>query len=102
MQCDVHRDRQKSSNQLSFLLDVQADLLSDLATRVVVPLVPERMFQRPASRLHPRFVIEGEPVIMVTHLLSAVPRSDLGRCVASLAAERDVIVAAVDVLLAGV
>jgi toxin CcdB len=102
MQCDVHENRQRSRGQVPFLLDVQADLLADLNTRVVVPLVPERSFGRPVSRLHPRFVIAGQPVIMATHLAAAIRRSDVGICVASLADQRDVIVSAVDVLLSGV
>lgn len=102
MQCDVHENRQQSRDQAPFLLDVQADLLADLNTRVLVPLVAERSFGRPVSRLHPRFVVAGQPVIMATHLAAAIRRSEVGTRVMSLADQRDVIVSAVDVLLSGV
>jgi toxin CcdB len=41
-----------------FVVDVQSDLLADLASRVVVPLLPETE-TRPASRLNPIFDISG-------------------------------------------
>ena len=40
MQCDVHRNDAASAGYAPFLLDVQADLLADLDTRVVVPADP--------------------------------------------------------------
>ncbi|MGJ8624155.1 MAG: CcdB family protein [Yoonia sp.] len=49
-----------------FLLDVQTDLLSDLNTRVVVPLLPRSRAPKPATRLNPTFDINGVAVVMVT------------------------------------
>jgi toxin CcdB len=103
MQCDVHRNADDRGRDLyPFLLDVQADLLSDLETRVVVPLVAAAAYGRRAGRLHPQFEIDGQSVVMATHLLAAVRRSELGARVASLADRRDEVIAAVDVLLGGV
>jgi toxin CcdB len=102
MQCEVHVNSGDSKGYAPFLLDVQADLLSELETRAVVPLVEAACFGRPASRLHPRFTIDARPVVMATHLLAAVRRGVLGARVASLADQRDAIIAAVDVLLSGV
>lgn len=42
-----------------FLLDVQTDLLSDLNTRVVVPLMPTASAPKPATRLNPTFTIDS-------------------------------------------
>ena len=47
------------------LLDVQADLLSGLNTRVIVPLLP--------ARLNPIFDFEDQPVVMVTQFMATVP-----------------------------
>ncbi len=41
------------------LLDVQADLLEHLNTRVVVPLLPMDLTPKPARRLNPVFEING-------------------------------------------
>ncbi len=61
-----------------FLLDVQSDLLDDLNTRVVVPLLPRETAPRPARKLNPVFDIGGQEFIMVTQFLSAVAQNDMG------------------------
>jgi toxin CcdB len=39
---DVHENPSRRSRaRVVYLLDIQADMLSDLATRLVVPLVPK-------------------------------------------------------------
>lgn len=84
-----------------YVLDVQADLLSELATRVVVPLLPEDTAPKPLSDLNPAFEIAGKRHVMVTQAIASVPRRELKRQVCSLAAERDSITRALDVLLTG-
>ena len=102
MQFDVYENKGDVGGRVPYLLDVQANLLSALNTRVVAPLVRAQSFGRPASRLHPILDVGGDQLILATHLLAAVQRADLGVSVASLAAERDRVISAVDVLLAGV
>jgi len=96
-QFDVHR-----FGNGSFVVDCQADSLSHLATRIVAPLMRCADAPAPSTRLHPVFRFEGEPFLLATHLLSAMPIHDLGRPVASLAAEEYVIKNALDMLLSGV
>ncbi len=43
MQCAVHANRDDRSGTMPYLLDIQANLLSDLKTRVVVPLQARRV-----------------------------------------------------------
>jgi len=102
MQCDVHVNPDTAQDYAPFLLDVQTDLLAELDTRVVVPLVRASTFGRRASRLHPEFTVDGERVVMATHLIAAIRRAGLGPHVGSLASQRDTVIAAVDVLLSGV
>ena len=85
-----------------WLLDVQADLLSDLNTRVVVPLMPAARAPRPASRLNPVLSVMGAPQVMVTQFLSAVPASILKGAPVPLLAQSDAISNALDLLLTGV
>lgn len=82
-------------------LDVQADLLDGLNTRVVVPLMPEAMAPKPAKRLNPLVEVEGRRAVMVTQFLSAVPVRGLGRPVARLEAQADEIGAALDMVFVG-
>lgn len=84
-----------------FLLDVQANLLDHLNTRVVVPLLPLDSAPLPAKTLNPVFEVEGEPVSMVTQFLAAVPVQLLRSSVSSLEGRRLEITAALDLLLQG-
>lgn len=85
-----------------WLVDVQADLLRDLNTRVVVPLLPRANAPRPASRLNPVLGLNGVDHVLVTQFLSAVPASLLKGEPISLMAEAAAISNALDLLLTGV
>ena len=85
----------------ALLLDVQADILDPLNTRIVVPLMPPDEAPKPARRLNPVFTIGGARVVMVTQFLSAVRISDLGRQVATLEAEQDQVKDALNMLFQG-
>lgn len=84
-----------------YLLDCQADLLSQLNTRFVVPLLPAREAPEPAARLNPVFELLGEPHVMITQFAAAVPATELGEKVASLSDQDIVIVNALDMLISG-
>ena len=83
------------------LLDVQADLLDHLRTRVVVPLLPREGAPPPIRDLNPVFEVRGAALIMATQAVVAVPVRDLGRPMGSLRHEADAITRALDVLLTG-
>ncbi len=102
MQFDVFENGESSSTYAPFLVDIQPDLLSRMATRLVVPLVFEALFGPRVRRLHPVLSLLGKDVVLATQLLAAVDRRRLRVSSASLAGYRDEIIAAVDVLLAGV
>lgn len=85
----------------TLVVDCQADLLEDLATRLVAPLLPETDAPHPLARLNPRFTVGGRNLIMATHLASAVPVRELDVRVASLVHEQDAISAAIDMLICG-
>jgi len=83
------------------LLDIQADLLNHLNTRVVVPLLPVDMAPKPAGTLNPLFDIEGTTVSMVTQFMAAVPAQLLKSTVLNLEGRRNEITAALDLLFQG-
>ena len=101
MQYDVHRNP-RSGSAAPYLLDIQHDLLRDLDTRVVVPLVPAKLFKRLSATLHPVFDVDGEPHVLLTHRLAAIHRRDLGATVLNLADRSIDIGDAVDLLRSGV
>lgn len=85
-----------------YLLDVQADLLSSLNTRVVVPLMPVDVAPSPAKRLNPVFDIENEGFVMVTQFLSAVPVAILKTPFSNFALHDTEITGALDMLTTGI
>lgn len=91
----------KNPDGAGYLLDVQADLLKHLNTRLVVPLLPSPTAPKPAKVLNPCFEIAGESLVMTTQFMAAVPVRMLRTPVANLQAERDQIVAAIDFLMQG-
>lgn len=84
-----------------YVLDVQADLLDSLNTRIVVPLLPLSDAPAPAKRLNPVFKIGAEPHVMVTQFLAAVPRTVLLGPVTTLEDRDAEIMAALDLILTG-
>jgi len=99
-QFDVHRNPRAGLYPL--LVDVQADLLSSLTTRVVVPLVPRKRYSgKPPTKLTLMATLRGVEYVLVVPELAAIPKSALGEVVGSLAARRGDLVAALDLLLTG-
>lgn len=87
--------------EVPYLLDVQADLLDNLATRVVVPLIKLSAMGKAAQHLNPQFTINTEKLVMSTAELAGIPVSYLGEKAGTLKERRDEIIAALDFLLSG-
>ena len=85
-----------------YLLDVQADILGQLHTRMVVPLRRSEGIRHPIRRLQPTFRVEGVQVMMDTPALVGAPIADLGESVGSLAADSPAVLAALDFLFKGI
>jgi toxin CcdB len=84
-----------------YLLDVQSLQLDHLATRVVVPLVPAGGRFTGLPDLNPILRVRGEPLVMMTTLLAAVPRRVLGPALGNLLDQADDIARAIGILLHG-
>jgi toxin CcdB len=84
-----------------FVVDVQADLLSHLVTRTVVPLLPADAAPKPIGDLNPTFDIRGKRHVLMTQAIASIPQRELKRPVASLAEHHDQITRALDILLVG-
>jgi toxin CcdB len=84
-----------------YWLDVQADHLQGLGTRVIVPLRRASARQPLQQRLNPEFTIDGVQVYADVADIGAFPLALLKRPVASLRAERLPIEDALDFLFTG-
>lgn len=83
------------------LLDVQANLLEHLNTRLVVPLLPLANAPRPAKRLNPVFTINATQYVMVTQFMAAVPVAEFGEHIDTLDHHFEAITNAIDMALQG-
>jgi toxin CcdB len=102
-QFDVYLNPNAATRKaIPYLLDVQADLLDTLATRVVAPLVLAEEMGLAAKHLNPQFKVKGTAVVMSTAELAGVSNRSLGDKVVSLKNKRDEIIAALDLLFTGI
>ncbi len=94
-------DLYRASEGDDYFLDVQADLVAALNTRVVVPILRPHVAPFPARRLNPMFEINKQKYVMVTQFISAVAASELGEVKGNLGRHHDQIVSALDMLFQG-
>lgn len=101
-QFDVYSNPNPATNRaIPYLLDIQADLLNSLSTRVVIPLYTASAMGKAAKHLNLQFTINQATVIMSTAELAGVAIHNLGDEVCSLKKHRNEIIAAVDFLITG-
>ncbi len=97
---DVYRPTGRTAN---WLVDVQSGLLSELESRVGIPLLPlESGRQDAIDRLMPVLGIEDRDFVLVTTDIAMVPTRLLGAPVTNIEAEhRDTITGAMNFLFQG-
>lgn len=91
----------ETHRMMPYLVDIQSDLLDNLSTRVVVPLVVATAVGKPIPHLNPRFDIGGSTVFMSTPELAGISISALVKKIGTLKEHRDEIIAALDFLITG-
>lgn len=85
------------------LLDIQSDLLDDLRTTVVIPLIPASQAAKVVfDRLTPIVEFDDKPWIVLTPQIAGISRHHVGEPIASLARYRAELVAALDFLVSGI
>ena len=83
-------------------VDIQDDLLSFLATRVVIPLTPrDRRGDDMILALAPPLTIHGEQYVLLAPQLMHLRADRLGPAVAQLEAERREVLLAVEMIFRG-
>ena len=91
------------SKAVPLVIDVQADLLSDLNTCAVIPLVSEKLAMKEVlPKLKPIIKVDGVRYILMTTDIGTVTRSSLGEHVANVENDyRQEITEAIDFLFQG-
>lgn len=81
---------------------LQSDLLDQLQTRVVAPLVPASSVGRVMTSLNPSVTLGEETYLVMPQLAATLSLAELGEKVGSLSMMHDAIVRAADALLSGI
>jgi hypothetical protein len=97
--CRITGLRAESPVDLAVIL--QDDTLSELATRIIAPLVPVGDRYR-VNRATPVVELDGVRYIVAVHLLTSVPLRYLGHVVSSLSEQERQLKGALDAVFLGV
>ena len=103
-QFSLYENNDISSNETyPYFIDVQNDLLSDLNSRLVIPLTTlEKLDNTDVKRLCPVVHIEMGDFVLLTHQMTSVPTSILKTEVTSVEEFRYEILGAIDMLISGI
>lgn len=102
-QFDIYPNRNPETREsIPYLLDVQADMLDVLATRIVIPLYHGDAIPKPARHLNPVVEVDGRSMVLSTAELAGVPASMLGDAAGNLHDYRDDIIASLDFVFTGI
>ncbi len=99
-QFDFYANPNRQSREWApYIVDLQHEMLSSLGTRVMAPLVVAKPSGEPTMRgLNPVIAIEGQDYFLSTAEMASVPVKELSSCCGNLAAHRDELLAAIDLL----
>jgi toxin CcdB len=84
-----------------YVVVLQSDFVDGDREQIVAPLVPRKLLSAIAGRLTPIVVVESSEHVVLVPALAGVRRRDLEMRVASLAAARTEVLAAIDLLFFG-
>lgn len=103
-QFTLYKNEDGASNRTyPYFIDVQNVLLSDLNSRLVIPLAPhDALNNTDAKRLCPIIHLDEGHFVLLTHQMTSVPRSILKTEVTSLENVRYEILTAIDMLISGI
>jgi hypothetical protein len=94
---DVYFSRERGV----FIVDCQADMLSTLPTRFVIPII-DQIAGHSERQLNPIISFEGHDLTFVPQLATTMTRAELGEVVGSVLAHEYAIIRAIDILTLGV
>ncbi|MGH8455365.1 MAG: CcdB family protein [Stenotrophobium sp.] len=101
-QFDVYRNLQPTRELFPYLLDLQAEAVSMLETRIVAPLILRSKFSQPSRVINPVVSIQGRKYVVLVQEMAGLPKRQLGSAVTNLKEGRADFIAATDLLLTGI
>lgn len=103
-QFDVYKNPSNTTQKAyPFIVDIQNALISDLATRMVIPLGRLSHFKNEQMQgLTPDIEYEGEKLLLLTPQIASIPVNQLKNPIGSLEHFRDDIIASLDLAITGI
>lgn len=103
-QFDVYANpSKKSKSYYPYLIDVQNNYISELDTRIVIPLGKASYFENEImTKLQIKVTYENQELILMTPQISSIPRSSLKEPVGSLQHLQQEIINALDFAITGI
>lgn len=103
-QFDVHRNpSQSTQDDYPYIVDIQSPHLSELATRIVIPLAKKGAFRSQVMKnLTPEVTFQGDDLLLVTPQVASIPVRTLQDPIGSLAHIRNQIISALEFAITGV
>jgi len=103
-QFDVYVNPSKQTrNAYPFILDIQNELIENIATRIVVPLGIAKNFSNEEMKgLTPRIEFEGTDLLIMIPQIASMPARALKEPIGTLFHLRDEIISALDFAITGI
>ena len=103
-QFDVYANPSKATRSAyPFIVDIQSNIISEIATRIVVPLGRKAGFKDEGMRrLTPTVTYEGEQLLLLVPQIASMPARALKNPIGSLSHLREEIIAALDFAITGI
>lgn len=103
-QFDVYPNpSQSTQNAFPYLVDIQNPVVSDIASRIVIPLGRLKIFKNESmAHLTPEIEYRGEKLLLVTPQIASIPSKALKNPIGSLNHFREEIIAAIDFAITGI
>lgn len=103
-QFDVYQNPSRNTrNVFPYIVDIQNPVISNIATRLVIPLGRRKNFKNESMKgLTPEIEYDGEKLLLLTPQIASIPAKALKEPVGSLSHFRDEIIAAIDFAITGI
>ena len=103
-QFTLYKNKDKSSSKTyPYFVDVQSDLVDNLNTRMVIPLIPTKLLgKKVPSLLCPIIHLDEGEFVLLTQQMTSVPVKILTDPVNELSTFRNQIIASIDFLITGI
>ena len=98
MQFDVYQNPStKTRKVFPYIVDVQSPYISEIATRIVIPLAKLQNFKNESMKgLTPEIEYQGVRLLLLTPQIASIPSNILKNPIGSLSHFRNEIIAALD------